>query len=689
MRKYPFIKQEGIRDCGVACLAMIIKYYDGYVSFDKLRILTKTSRDGVNAYDLCEGAKEVGFEAYGVKMDLESFRNNQTILPCIAHVNINGTLHYIVIYSIDYSKQKIIVADPSDKLKKISFNEFKNIWDGIILNLYPIRKIPLEKQCSFVKTIFEILKPHSKLLLNILLFSLLSIIFSCLSSFYFKILIDSVNTSKNYIFLIFVIFLVINIVKLLNSFFRNKLIIYFNQKLDMNLSVNIYNRIIELPYQYYRNRTTGEIVSRFNDLNLVKEIISRLLLQLFADLPLILISFVLLCLIDIYLGLISGIILFVYLIINFIFKPFINKYIDKIQRDKDLNTSIIVETINGFETVKNLNIINYFKIKFKSKYYNFLNKMFVFDSILNIKQFLNDFIFEIGMIIILFLGTFKIFDDSMTVGSLVMFYSLFNYYIESGKNLLNLDVSYKEAKTALKRIVEIFEDENDQGIVEKLNNSSINYHQLTYSYNDRFLALDNINLKIKRGEKILITGSSGSGKSTLLKLLMRYYKTDNNKIFIDNIDINYYKEETIKRNIVYISQNETLFSDNIINNLCLGENKNVSEIIRMCEIDNILNKRNLNLNYIIEENGFNFSGGEKQRIILARALNRKFKILLIDEGLNQMDVDLERRILKRVFNKYKNEIIIVISHRRDNLDLYDRNIEMCKGRIVKDVRRNT
>ena len=131
-----------------------------------------------------------------------------------------------------------------------------------------------------------------------------------------------------------------------------------------------------------------------------------------------------------------------------------------------------------------------------------------------------------------------------------------------------------------------------------------------------------------------------------------------------------------------------MFSDNIINNLCLGEDKDVSEIIRMCEIDKILNKRNLNLNYIIEENGFNFSGGEKQRIILGRALQRKFKILLIDEGLNQMDVNLERRVLKRVFNKYKNEIIIVVSHRRDNLDLYDRNIEMCKGRIVKDVRRS-
>ena len=214
MSRYPFIKQEGIRDCGSACLAMIINYYNGYVSLDKLRVLTKTSRDGVNAYNLCEGAKEVGFEAYGVKIDIEKLNDDQITLPCIAHVNINGILHYIVIYNINYTKQTILIADPADKLKKLTFNEFKSIWDGIILNLYPIRKIPFEKHASFIKTICEILKPHSKILLNIFLFSLLSIIFSCLSSLYFKTLIDSVNTSKNYILLIFIIFVVINIVKL-------------------------------------------------------------------------------------------------------------------------------------------------------------------------------------------------------------------------------------------------------------------------------------------------------------------------------------------------------------------------------------------------------------------------------------------------------------------------------------------
>jgi len=688
MRKYPFIKQEGLKDCGAACLAMIIKYYDGYVSLDKLRVLTKTNREGVNAYDLCEGAKDVGFEAYGLKCDLDSIKEGKVVLPCIAHVKINNILHYIVVYEINIRTGILLIADPADKVKKITFSDFENIWNGVLLNLYPTRKILLEKETKFIHDILEIIKPYSQLLINISLLSLIAIAVSCLSSLYFKTLVDNLNTSKNYLLLIFIIFLVINIVKLLNSFFRNKLFIYFNQKLDMKLSIDIYQKIIELPYQYYRNRTTGEIVSRFNDLNLVKEVIEKILLGLFVDLPLMIVSLILLFLIDIRLGFISFLILFIYALSILIFKPFLDKFVKKIQYSKDITNSLVVESVSGFETVKNLNKMNYFKTAFAEKYYNLLNINFNLDSIVNIKVFLNELILEVGTILVLFIGANKIFDGEITIGTLILFYSVFNYFSDSCKGLLNLDIGYKEAKNSLKRISEMLIDTSKKGVVKFLAIPRIYYHHLSYGYNDKSLVLDNINLKIDYGEKVLITGSSGSGKSTLLKLLMKYYDIDNNQIFIDNIDINYYMEEVVKKHIVYISQDEILFSDSIINNLCLGDDLNAGEVVRLCEIDSILNKRNLNLNYVIEENGFNFSGGEKQRLILGRALLKQFKVLLIDEGLNQMDVNLERRILKRMFDKYKNETIIVVSHRMANSDLYDRTIKLFQGRVIKDVYKN-
>ena len=207
-----------------------------------------------------------------------------------------------------------------------------------------------------------------------------------------------------------------------------------------------------------------------------------------------------------------------------------------------------------------------------------------------------------------------------------------------------------------------------------------------YYYKEK--QLKNINLKLKK-QKILILGKSGSGKSTLFKLLMRYYEIPRNQITINGYDINDYKDDVIKHNFSYISQNEILYTDSIYNNLKIDKNiteEQIIEISKKCFIDEFLN--DLGLNMLIEENGYNLSGGQRQRIILARALLKNFEVLIIDEGLSQMDINLERKILKNLFKMYENKMIIVISHRLDNMDLYDRVIELKNGEIVKDVFKN-
>ena len=184
----------------------------------------------------------------------------------------------------------------------------------------------------------------------------------------------------------------------------------------------------------------------------------------------------------------------------------------------------------------------------------------------------------------------------------------------------------------------------------------------------------------------MIYGPSGSGKSTILKLLMKYYDVKRGMIFISGIDINDIKVESLRKNITYISQNELLFNGTIIDNLKYysdDENNDIVNIARLLEFNEILDNE-LGLNMLVEENGINLSGGQKQRIVLARALLKESDIILIDEGLSQIDVDLERKILSNVFDKYKNKTIIIISHRLENLDLYDRMVKVSDGKIKKD-----
>ena len=178
----------------------------------------------------------------------------------------------------------------------------------------------------------------------------------------------------------------------------------------------------------------------------------------------------------------------------------------------------------------------------------------------------------------------------------------------------------------------------------------------------------------------MVLGSSGSGKSTLFKILKQNYEIKRDKVYINGIDINDYK----LNNIVYVSQNEILFSDTIENNI----GNDIYKVSKICLVDEIVKKTQLGYKTLIEENGFNLSGGEKQRIILSRALANPFDILIIDEGLSQVDTNMERVIIKNILKEYQDKTIIFISHRLDNIDLFNQVIKIEKGKIIDDLSKN-
>lgn len=695
LKKYPFVKQSGAKDCGVSCLQMIIKYYQGYISTRQLQEMTKTTKTGTTAYHLIEASKQIGFESSGVKATLSDINKQNMVLPCIASVTIDNIYnHYIVIYDINYKSKKLTIADPAKKIKTISFEEFDKIWNNVFLFMYPIKKIPLyTKEHKPLKIILDILLLNKKIIINIIVISIFYTVFSIAGSYYFKFIGDSFyfTQSKTYLFFLFNIFLAFTFLKLLSDFFRNQLLVYLNEKIELILTNNVFKNIVLLPYNYYRNHTTGEIASRINDLEKIRDIISKAIVFVFIDFPLSIISCIILYFISKELFFISIIVLLLYILITVIFIPLFSHHVETVQRKKAEYTSYMIEAINGFEGIKGINSENIIINKFEQKFINFLDKIFKFQSLYNRQYLVTEAISDISSIIIIFIGSLLILNQKLTIGNLLVFNSLFSYFLFPFKNTLQLGIQIKEAKEAIIRILEIIEPNVDNGFVNKKIIGNISFKNLSYSYDDHSLVLKNVNFSITPTEKIMIIGSSGSGKSTLLKLLLRYYKLERDKIIVDGIDINDYTESSIKDNIVYIAQYETLFNDTLKNNIDL-ENKYTAEqfleIVNLCCIDEIVKNSNLGFNMLIEENGFNLSGGEAQRIVLARSLMRDFKILIIDEGLNQVDINLERKILKNIIKRYSNKTIIVISHRLENMDLFDRVIEFSNHKIKKDVYKN-
>lgn len=687
MKKYPFVKQQGIKECGVACILMIIKYYHGNIPLSRLIEMTKTNKDGTTLYHIVNTLTEIGFDCDGIKCNLEDLLSKKINMPSICSVIINSSYkHFIVIYEI--KKNYLIIGDPAYGIRKICISQFSKIYNNAIVIATPNKKIPYINDKKYY-TICKIIIKNIKLIKLIIIYSFVITFLSILNSFYFGRLVDRLNTNKNLLFLIFIIFFSITLLKIIIDFIKNKILIYLNKRIDLSLTKDIFYKILSLPYKYYKNHSTGDIISRITDLFYLKDFLSKIIIIVFIDMPLILTSLIILYIINNSLFIFSVLILACNVVVVIIFKNINLKTTYKLKDLYSISNSYMIESISGFETIKGLNIINIINKKFINKYLTFINYQFFINKFylkqMNIKNFIN----EIGIIIINYVGIILVYDNKLDLSSLITFNTVFSYFTSSINNVIGITTNINEFRATLNRINEVMIENKDHGFLNYFNNGDIRYNNLTYTFDDKRYVLKNINLLIKKDEKVLVIGKSGSGKSTLFKLLKKYYDVDMDLIFINNVDINNFKYGAINNNILYINQSEIVFNDTILNNINL---KDVSDdklllISKMCFVDEIINKNNLGYNLLLEENGFNLSGGEKQRIVLARTLLCDFDVLIIDEGLNQVDIILEKKILENIFEYFKYKTIIVISHRLDNYKLFDHIIELKEGVIVKDVKR--
>lgn len=642
---------------------------------------TMTTKDGTDAFHLIEGAKKIGLNAKGIKCDFEYIKNNVKI-PFIAHVTINNTCqHYIVVYKIKNNTVKIM--DPECGFKTYKNSEFIDIWNKIAIILYPNKSLPIIKSNqNLYSFIFNILKPFKKEIKYMFFISLMITILSISGTYYFKYIVDSINNINN-LYIVSFIFLIFILVKIMCEYYRSKIIIFMDKRINKTLTLNTYEHILSLPYKYYKNKTTGDIISRISDLGYIKELITEASVTIFVDAILVVITSMFLYLINNKLFILSSLIEIIYIVIVLVFnKILFIKIEDNFKKNAELN-SYLIESISSYETIKGINIKDIILAKFSNIFNKFNNSSNEINKIYNIEQTFKSVINYVGNFTILFFGAMLVIKNEMLIGSLITYNAIFAYFTDPIKNITNFGISIKKSYISLKRVNELYNIEEEK-LYEHGNQSitfrgNISIKNLKYTYDDINYLFKNFTLNIKSGEKIMILGMSGSGKSTLMKLLLKYYNCKRNSIFIDDIDINDYNLIDIKKNIKYVSQQELLYNDTLYNNIDIYRNNDISKVSNVCKLvklDKLISKTPFGLDMVIEENGFNLSGGERQRIILARTLLSEFKILILDEGTNQIDIELERDILNNILKSFKDKTLIFVSHRDNNKDLFDKIVKL-------------
>lgn len=698
--RYTFVKQHDATDCAAACMAMVCLHYKKETTITRLRDMMGTDLKGTNLIGLSKCADELGFMSQAVRVDRDGFLSEYT-LPAIANViTKEGLSHFVVIFKI--TEKYVVVGDPAKDLERLEIEEFYKNFTGAMLLLKPNEKFTggKLKGTKMFDRYVKLLFPHKKLFIYTILASFLITVLGILSSLFNNIIYDEIlpYQQKDVLKIMLVVFLGISLTQIAVSFIRQWMLIHLSMKIDIPLMLGYFEHVYKLPMKFFASRKTGDITTRFSDAFTIKDIFTNIALSLIMDISMALITGVILFQMNMKL---FGIILFMTLIsivLVFIFKQPYKKINEEQMQQAAILNSEIIEGLRAVETIKG-NANEEAELEcIEREYIKSLRIGYKESMLSNVQGTISGVISGIGNLVLVYAGITSVINGDMTLGSYMAFSTLAGYFMEPIGNLVNLQLSIQEANISMKRLSEILDYEREHGMeddmeaenmyqeIEKVD-GDIAFNHVTFRYGNRKPALSDVSFTIPKGKKVAMVGASGSGKSTIAKLLLKYYEPESGEITIDGVDIKDYRNDALRRVISYVPQNIELFSKSIFDNIRVcRQNSTLEEVkaaAKAADAHEFIKRLPMQYYTFLEEAGNGLSGGEKQRIALARAFLKENEFYIMDESTSNLDFATENIIFDMIYNKFRNKSMLIIAHRLTTVKNCDLIIVLDQGQIVE------
>lgn len=640
---------------------MIIKYYKGSYPLEYLKELTMTGVNGCSIYGIVNASSKLELNPKAVSGDINNLKDSD--YPLIAHVKKNNLYHFLVIYK--KTKNAYIIGDPASDTGIILKEELEELLTGNFILFHPIKKPKIYKENNYLyNLIINFLSDKRYIMLALLLLSIIISLLFIFIAMKIEILMDIALVSKNknnlkiFIYFILIIYFLLSLL----DFLKNKLLLYINNSFKESLYHSLYEKILELPYLYHKSKSSGDILNRINDADNIVSYLNTVLIFL-SDLVIGSFSFIILYVIlkSISLSLVVG--LFIFYFIYMLFIPLIIYYMEKQKETRSIVYEDINEMLQNIQLVKTYNIKEYKERHFFEKNRAYLNMHYKNNMYYNYLDAALSFLIYGLEVCIIYLVSLKIIKGDMNIASLITVTTLVSMAIKPLSSLISLLIIKEDLILSVKRINSLFSVKKEhRGSLYLDSIDRIEFKDFTYAYLNKN-NLDHVNLTLNKGDKVLIKGKSGSGKSTMFKALVKLFKSDN--IYINDLNINDLNKKRIREKILYVSQDEKILKGSILENITFGKlisNKEISKVLNITGLDKLLRKKNLYIESPLEEGGFGLSGGEEERILLARALLSGREVLVFDETFSAIDKKEREDILFRIINEYKEKMIIVISH---------------------------
>ena len=704
MTKFSTYLQHDSMQCGITCLQMICKYYGKEYSLESLSRYCFATTEGVSLLGISEAANKLGLHTICGRVTMEQLP--QAPLPCILHWSQN---HFVVLYQIKKGK-KFHIADPGKGLVTYTEKEFKNHWistqskgeeKGIAMFIQPTPAFhelsgeTTNRKRSF-NFLFGYIKQYRRYFGQIILGALVGCVLQLIFPFLTQAIVDIGITHQNLgiIYLILLGQLILTISRTSVDFIRRWILLHISMRINISLVSDFFIKLLKLPMSFFDTKLMGDLMQRMSDHNRVEKFLTTQMLNVtFSLLSFIVFGCVLLGYNTfIFLIFLIGSILYGIWIAIFLKRRKLLDY--ELFEKQAMNNNKTYQFITSMQEIKLQNCEQRRRWEWEDVQADLFQVNMKSLKLQQTQEAGSIFINEVKNIIITVLAATAVIHGQMTLGMMLAVQYIIGQLNAPVEQLMNFLYSLQDVKISLERINEIHEMENEENNKEALNafhdqDKSLSFKNADFKYDPHNpnKTLDGINITIPEGKVTAIVGTSGSGKTTMIKLLLGYYPLLAGEITIGSTDLQKYNLKWWRKHCGVVMQDGVIFSESIARNIAVDDGEIDKECLlqaaRIACIDSYIQTLPLKYNTLIGQDGIGLSQGQKQRILIARAVYKNPDYIFLDEATNALDANNERAIVENLMEFYKGKTVVIVAHRLSTVKNADQLIVIERGKIIE------
>lgn len=707
MKKIQLYIQKDCMQCGIACLQMISAYYGREYNIDYLSTICHATTEGVSLLGIKEAATKLGFDTISKRATIEEL--SQSILPCILHWNQN---HFVVLYNVKKG-QKFYIADPGKGFTTYTFDEFKEHWictkhvsedKGIVMFLKPTPAFYTNldysdennKDSRSFQFLFGYIKKYKRFFGQILLGLIVGSILQLVLPFLTQSIVDIgiKNKDIDFIWLILLGQLMLTISRTAIDFIRSWLLLHISLRVNISLISDFFIKLLKLPMSFFDTKLMGDLMQRMNDHSRVNNFLTQQTLNIaFAMFSFIIFSIVLF----IY----NKLVFCIFIVGSLIYGGWITLFM---KRRKILDYELFEQqAINNNKTYEFVTSIQEIKLqdceqRRRWEWEDTQSDLFrVQMKVLKLQQAQEAgsiFINEVKNMVITVVAATAVINGDMSLGMMLAVQYIIGQLNSPVNQLMGFFYSLQDVKISLERINDIHKTKNEDeksDLLCSLSNKDegIQLRNVVFKYNPHAFikTIDDISIHIPKGKVSAIVGASGSGKTTLIRLMLGYYPVQDGVISIGGTNINTINKKWWRKQCGVVMQDGIIFSESIARNIAVDDGEiDTERLLQASEVASIkeyIMSLPLKFNTKIGRDGIGLSQGQKQRILIARAVYKNPEFIFLDEATNSLDANNERVIVDNLDRFFKGRTVVVVAHRLSTVKNADQIIVLDHGKVAE------